>query len=200
MFVVAPFPPMVILTSAVIAVALVARRYGCMNRLVSASGLCLIVHVISGVLAWVPGAGVPTAADAAVTSAMDVSAIRAVDAAYVKAVMARDWDKFAALLTTNVVVMPPNEPTVVGREANLARVRSFNVASLEYAHMPGNIAGERSVAYLQGTYTIRMTFPGAPQPFVDRGKYLWILRKQATGAWLIDRIIWNTDSPRENAG
>jgi hypothetical protein len=68
MFVVAPFPPMVILTSAVIAVALVARRYGCMNRLVSASGLCLIVHVISGVLAWVPGAGVPTAADAVVTS------------------------------------------------------------------------------------------------------------------------------------
>jgi ketosteroid isomerase-like protein len=132
--------------------------------------------------------------------ASDVSAIRAVDAAYVSAVIARDWDKFAALLTTHVVMMPPNEPAVVGRESSLARVRSFNVTSIEYAHTPNYVAGDRSVGYLQGSYTIRMAIPGAPQPFLDRGKYLWVLRKQATGAWLIDRLIWNSDGSREDAG
>lgn len=96
--------------------------------------------------------------------------------------------------------MPPNESSVVGRAANLTRFRSFNVMSVEYAHAPVHVAGERSVGYLQGTYTLRMTFPNVAQPFVDRGKYLWVLRKQSNGDWLIERIIWNTDVPRENAG
>lgn len=132
----------------------------------------------------------------AALAAKDVAAIRAVDAAYVKAVMARDWEALAALLTPDGVVMPPNQPEVVGRGPNLARLRGFNLTSVEYAHVPGHVDGKGNVAYLQGSYTIKMTFPNVPQPLIDRGKYLWVLKKQSNGTWLIERIIWNTDLPQ----
>jgi ketosteroid isomerase-like protein len=128
-------------------------------------------------------------------SAKDVSAIRGVDAAYVHAVLSRDWDGLVGLLTTDAVVMPPNGQTVVGRGPNLTRLQNIRFSSVDYAHDITRISGNGSVAYLQGTFTLKMVLPEAPQPFVDEGKHLWVLRKQPNGRWLIERIIWNSSLP-----
>ncbi len=125
----------------------------------------------------------------------DVSAIREVDKGYVTGVISRDWEAITALLTPDAVMMPPNEPAVAGRAANLTRFRTFSFDSVEYAHTPVDIQGDGFLAYLRGSYSLRMTFGGKSEPFVDKGKYLWVLAKQGSGQWLIDRIMWNTDGP-----
>lgn len=136
------------------------------------------------------------AGDSTSLAAVDVAAVRSVDAAYVEAVMAADWTKLANLLTLDAVVMPPNEKAVVGREANLNRFQAFKFESVQYAHRTSTVGGQGSLAYLHGTYTIRVTFHGSSAAYEDTGKYLWVLRKQAKGPWLIERIMWNSDVAR----
>lgn len=122
----------------------------------------------------------------------DVDAIKALDDAYVEAVVARNWDGLGALLTEDGVVLPPNESPVIGRAANTTRFKSFGTSPLEYAHGEVNVGGAGHIGYVQGTSTISITGPGAEESFVDTGKYLWVVKKQPTGAWLIDKIIWNS--------
>ncbi len=52
-----------------------------------------------------------------VTSGPDVDAIRAVSAAEIAALVAEDMDAHLATLTEDCIMLPPNEPAVVGHEA-----------------------------------------------------------------------------------
>ncbi len=151
------------------------------------SDLCVIGLFLSVVSCHPPVAAL---------SAGDILALKAVDKAYESAVMTRDWDGLAALLTPDAVLMPPNEPAVVGRVANLARFRTFNFTSIDYHHTLDYVGGQGGIGYLQGTHSLKMTLPNMPTPFADRGKYFLVLRKQSNGSWLIERVIWNSGLPR----
>ncbi len=123
----------------------------------------------------------------------NLAAVRAVDDAYVAAVMATDWNGLVALLTPAGVFMPPNETAVEGRAANLRRLQTFDLTSVDYAHTQIDVSGAAGVAYIQGTFSLSMTLTNVEEPLTDSGKYLWVLLKQPTGEWLIDKVIWNTD-------
>lgn len=124
-------------------------------------------------------------------SPADTLALRAIDSTYVARVHARDWPGLAALLTDDVVMMPPNAPAVVGTRDNLARYQAFQFDSLEYAHFDIRIAGEEGIAYMEGQYRIRMAVPNMPA-FADSGKHLWVLLRQPSGEWRLRSIIWNS--------
>lgn len=127
----------------------------------------------------------------------DRAAIRRLDLAYVNGVLTQDWEGITALLTPDAVVMPPNERPVAGRASNLARFRAFNLTSVEYEHVLIDIAGDAHVAYLHGQYSLRMRFPGVAEPYVDSGKYLWVVNTQGGAGWLVHRIMWNSDLPKD---
>lgn len=124
----------------------------------------------------------------------ELASIRSVDAQYVAAISSANWEALANLLSENGTILPPNEPAVVGRVANLARLRTFPGAPSEYVHNITEVGGDRDWGYLQGTYVIRMTVPGAASEFRDRGKYLWVLHR-GSDRWLIHKITWNSDGP-----
>jgi ketosteroid isomerase-like protein len=125
--------------------------------------------------------------------AEDVAAIKRADSTYVTAVLGQHWDSLVTLFAPTVTLMAPNEKPVIGVADNLTRLRAFSLDSVEYVHTPIDIVGTGELAYLNGTYRLRMAVSGAPQLIVDQGKYLWVLRKQTDGRWLIERLIWNSN-------
>ena len=58
------------------------------------------------------------------------------------------------------------------------------------------VDGSGDLAYVRGTYAIRMEVPGVVQPVGQDGKFLQIYARQQDGTWLLARDIWNvTTSP-----
>jgi uncharacterized protein (TIGR02246 family) len=124
----------------------------------------------------------------------DLAAIGAVRESYRQAVLATDAAAIAAAYTPDGVEMPPHMPMAEGRDAIQARneplgqVSEFQITSVE-------TVGSGDLAYDRGTFTFTATVEGMPGPVTDSGRYLVIVRRQADGAWLLARTIWNSDLP-----
>lgn len=123
----------------------------------------------------------------------DVAAIRAGEQVWVQALLAGDWAAGAAVHTEDAVRMPPNQTTYQGRAAIEARladgidtVTAFTVTSVE-------TDGRDGLAYDRVTYSITLRRVGMSEPITNTGKGLVLFQKQADGAWLIHRVIWNLD-------
>jgi ketosteroid isomerase-like protein len=127
----------------------------------------------------------------------DVEGIKKIGDAYVKASLARDAKAIAALYTDDAIEMPPNQPMVKGRAANLQYYEQafgggMNVNSFALTHIDIHAAGDRG--YDVGTYTQSVTPKGATNPVTDSGKYTVIL-KRVGSAWQVAYAIYNSDQP-----
>lgn len=123
----------------------------------------------------------------------DRAAIRQSEADFAASMLAKDYAKVAASYTTDAVVMPSNGPTVTGRAAIEEFLASFPPLSTFTLNV-AEIEGAGDLAYDRGTY--QMTFPlPSGGTASDSGKFLEIRHRQADGAWLVTRDIWNSDIP-----
>lgn len=129
----------------------------------------------------------------------DIEAIHNLDKSYVELCEKKDWEKLSLLLTSDVIIFPPNDSAVVGQSANLMRFKNFGNVSIEYSHRSTDVNGDGDIAYLQGNYQIKISFPNNAQPLSDRGKYLWVLQKQSDNGWKIHRIMWNSSESLSKA-
>jgi len=60
---------------------------------------------------------------------------------------------------------------------------------------PIQIEGTDGLAFDRGTWSMTATAEGMPEPIVDTGKYVMVLRRQEDGSWLWTVGIWNSDLP-----
>ncbi len=123
----------------------------------------------------------------------DVAAIGALHEEQIEAGLAGDWDAVGAFFAEDLVYMPPNFPVVHGRAAWVDWAKAMGFDIIEMTTEILDIDGRGDLAYLQGAYSQTFTVEGMPGPISDTGKFLWILRKQPDGAWLITIWIWNAD-------
>jgi len=123
----------------------------------------------------------------------DRTAIRQVLEKDLKLSAANDWKGDVALFTEDAISMPPNQAAVQGKAAILAWEESFPPIS-NFQEQSVELEGQGDLAYDRGTYSMTVTPPGAA-PIEDRGKYLFILRKQADGSWKFLRVMYNSDLP-----
>jgi uncharacterized protein (TIGR02246 family) len=107
---------------------------------------------------------------------------------------AKDAAKVAAFYEMESVLMPPNAPTVRGRED----IQKFFVdlyaqggTDLEMATK--DVRGHGPLAYEAGTYSLNRK-PQTGAALRDRGKYLFIWRN-LNNAWSIEYTIWSSDLP-----
>jgi len=132
------------------------------------------------------------------------------------AVNAGDLEAYLANIAEDAVLMPPNEPPVVGKEATRAWHQAlFGQFSLEETISSEEVVVAGDWGFDRGTYTITPT-PKAvgeaaegtsiEQPEIGReldyaqtGKYLWILRRQPDGSWKIARGMWSSNHPSPGA-
>jgi uncharacterized protein (TIGR02246 family) len=144
--------------------------------------------LVPALLAFVPSiseSGLP---------AKDIAAIRSTGEAWMKAANARDFEPMVSIYTEDAMLLPTNAEVVSGRPAIKAFFDGFPHFS-DFVGKMVEIEGRKDLAYVRGTYSMKLTLPGVSEPVEDRGKYIEIWRQQADGSWGISHDIFNSDIP-----
>jgi ketosteroid isomerase-like protein len=123
------------------------------------------------------------------TASADRAAIARLAERENRAFASKDVDDILPVYSADVVMMPPNEPAIHGKDAlrrwfaSLFGQATFQPASCtsDDLELAGDLAVERM--------TLRN---GAGQA---TGKVIHVYRRQADGTWKITRDIWNDDAP-----
>ena len=128
------------------------------------------------------------------TAAAAEATIRAGTATWNEACNAGEVDKIVALYTDDTVVMPPNVPTIVGREAlkaylakDMAAARAAGLVAKDGVSSVG-VSGD--LAWHAGSSSV----VDASGKTVETGSYVEVWRR-TNGQWLMVRDIWNDDAP-----
>jgi ketosteroid isomerase-like protein len=127
-------------------------------------------------------------------SDLDRAAIRAVTDSFVVNARARRDSANALLYTETAAFMPPNSGIAEGRAAIRAWFAAFPPMS-DFTLTPVEIDGRGDLAYVRGTYSLKIVGPNGRQVGEDHGKYLEIRRRQPDGRWLMAVDIFNSDLP-----
>ncbi|MCA9310086.1 MAG: DUF4440 domain-containing protein [Phycisphaerales bacterium] len=130
------------------------------------------------------------------TAQATASAAAGAHEAYVDAINSNDGARIMAMLTDDIVFMPPNQPRLVGKDALAPWVDGYLQAYrthwdktvLEFV-VSGRWAFEQ-YAY-QSTDTPR----AGGDVLRDTGKGLIVYRRDADGVWRVARDAWNSDLP-----
>ena len=132
------------------------------------------------------------------TRAADEAALRKLDDEWSKAAASsRDVEKTVSYYSDDAVVMPPNIPTLTGKEP----IRALWKSMVESPSFSGgwqatkvDIARSGDLAYVSGNYEFKETDAGG-KPITDKGKYLEIWKKQTDGSWKCVADMFNSDLP-----
>jgi ketosteroid isomerase-like protein len=98
-------------------------------------------------------------------------------------------------MADDIVIMPPNEPAVVGVPAARAWFAGFlrqSRVSAAYTSSKVVFAGDLAVEHYTGSLTMTPIASGRPTTEVFKG--LHVYRREASGAWKMVQDIWNSDT------
>lgn len=128
----------------------------------------------------------------------DIDAIAALRQAFVTAIGSDDVEGMVTLLTEDGTAFPPNEPALVGRQANRAwheqRIAEFQTA---FTVSTDELIGDGDQAFERFSYTLTLTPRAGGDPLEDSGRCVWLWRRQ-DGEWKIARAMWNSPEPAES--
>lgn len=122
----------------------------------------------------------------------DLSAIQAASDEWVATYNDNDWDALAKQFDADAIMMPPNSPAVVGRDAISAWEAEYETG-FQIAFDVQQIEVEGNLAYIRGRSCVFIPLEGGGYG-VDVGKYLEIRKKDENGEWLIVTDIFNSDA------
>ena len=155
---------------------------------------CLALLSLTAVL----GCGRPsTSAPSAVTVSTTRPAFEATTAAFHQALRTNDADELFRYVADDVVMMPPGEPAVRGKDA----MRVWYAAFLSQFRTSSLTLTDREVflgdgwAVEMGRYEWGLMPVAGGDPVADRGNYMQIWKPQPDGTWRFAREIWNSSVP-----
>jgi uncharacterized protein (TIGR02246 family) len=130
-------------------------------------------------------------------SAADQAAIRATDTAFATAAGAGDAASVAAIYLPDARLMPPNAPTIQGRDAIQQFWGGFlGTYALKIEVTAEEVEGRGDLAYARGRYVLDATPKvKGPGPLHEVGKFLEILRRQPDGSWRYVVDMYSSDAP-----
>jgi len=127
----------------------------------------------------------------------DETALRKLDDEWSKAAGSRDVEKTISYYSDDAVVMPPNIPTLTGKEP----IRTLWKSMLGSPDFSGgwkatkvDVARSGDLAYVSGTYEFNEK-DDSGKPMTDKGKYLEVWKKQADGSWKCVADMFSSDLP-----
>lgn len=130
-------------------------------------------------------------------AAGDEAAIGKVRGAYQTAAAAQDAAGIAKLYAADGIEMPPNAPAVKGRAAieafHKGLAKEWMVHGMTITPVETRVMGDR--AYDTGTYKQGLMPQKGGGMIDDTGKFVVLLKKDASGAWWISHAIYNSDVP-----
>jgi uncharacterized protein (TIGR02246 family) len=130
----------------------------------------------------------------------DKEAIGAILKEAVAAHRAGDAQRWAAIFTSDAVMMPANRPTISGREALLRYARElFTKFTSRPEIKPVEIEVSGDWAFGRTAVTGTMTPKDGGAPLELDWKEIAIYRRQADGSWKVARLIGNSNrAPAES--
>jgi uncharacterized protein (TIGR02246 family) len=134
---------------------------------------------------------------AAYAQSGDSAGIAKTRSAYEKAAAAQDAAGLAKLFTADGVELPPNAPAAKGRAAieayHKALAQQFMNHGITITSTETKVTGD--TAYDVGTYKQMLMVMKGGAMIDDKGKYIVLLKKDASGSWAITHAIYNSDNP-----
>jgi len=131
----------------------------------------------------------------------DIAAIKQLAEDWHAGWLASDAAALVALYADDPVLMPQNQPAVIGRDA----IRSLYQSVFEDFTVTGGgelleveVAGDRG--YFWSAYTLTATPRAGGESIADIGKSVFIVRRQPDSSWKIARLIANSDQPPASGG
>jgi len=131
----------------------------------------------------------------------DVERIHQISVAIDSAYATGDGIVMAELVTEDVICMPPEEPTIIGREEVEKRYTNmFGELRSRFKDINHTLELDEVLVFddwaiLRGRWRLEMTLIEVSRSVVITGKNTHTYRRQPDGHWLIARNIWNNDAP-----
>ncbi len=136
----------------------------------------------------------------ATSTQADVEAINRVHDDHTSALNAGDTTAYVALLAEGAVLMPPNQPAIIGVAAiREYRQTEFDQITLEVTRPSEEVEVAGDWAFVRHTYAGTLTPKAGGEPTELSGKGLTILQRQPDGSWKITRYMWSDDNPPPGA-
>ncbi len=132
----------------------------------------------------------------------DAAKIRQRTQDYEQAFNSKDLQKVLTFYSSETVFMPPNAPTLRGRDAVGDFYKNMYAEGADDLEVDSkDVGGHGTLAYESGTFSL-IRKPASGPETRDRGKYMFIWRYYPSQkAWLMDYTIWSSDLPeRVNIG
>ncbi len=121
---------------------------------------------------------------------------KAFEAAYEK----EDADAIGQLYTENAVSEPNFQPTIKGRAAIVASLKSlFEQVTVQTSLTPDETRTLGDVGLDRGHYTVTVTPKAGAPPTTSQGRYLVVYVKDADGRWRVSHDIDNAPAPPAQA-
>jgi uncharacterized protein (TIGR02246 family) len=127
----------------------------------------------------------------------DLRAIREIHERDIAAVNAGDVETLVSLMTDDIVLLPPGQPPLVGKEsaramieADLEQGRDFEI--VEYVQDWEEVQVVGDYAFEWGTFNSAVQAKAGGETIRQSNNVIRILRRQPDGSWKVCRAIWNT--------
>jgi len=115
---------------------------------------------------------------------------------YMAAQDAGDVEGCLSFWDDSCVLMPPNEPAVVGKDALRAWYKNaFDQFRLDNTITFDEIEIAEDWSFARGSGRTTLTPKVGGEPIQDNAKYLEIHRRQPDGSWKFARHMWSSDNP-----
>ena len=134
------------------------------------------------------------------THTADLAALEAIAQKYEAAYSAGDAEALVALHTDDAIRMPPNAPSLIGKEAiRVAYQATFDQFTGKITLSLKEVEFAGDWAFVRGASAVTLTPKAGGEPLQDEGKYLSIRKRQPDGSWKIFWTNWNSNNPLPGA-
>jgi ketosteroid isomerase-like protein len=124
----------------------------------------------------------------------DIAAIADFNRRYLQSINDGDIETLSSLTTDDHIMLLPNRPPLVGKEANDdANRRVFEQFDIDETWTPAETVVAGPWAYQRGTYSVAATPKAGGQTRTTTGNFLRIYRRQPDGQWRMIRDMFNSD-------
>jgi ketosteroid isomerase-like protein len=135
------------------------------------------------------------------STAADEAAITAFNARYLKAINDGDFATLSRLTTEQHMMIAPNRPALIGKQANDEANRRVSEAfKIEETWTPVETVISGDLAYQRGTFTVAATPKAGGNTNRISGNFLRIYRRQSDGTWNMTIDMFNSDQPARPGG
>ena len=133
---------------------------------------------------------------ATATADDDVEAIKKVGEEYFEATNVGDPDRCIATMASDIIIMPPDRPSIVGIRQLRRLSRDYHKTfELRYRLVYDQIDVEGDLAFALATATGKRTSKSDDRVENVVWRNLWVFKRHAGGEWKFWRIMFNRDAP-----